>query len=273
MALTYRRFEPTGLAALYVECYWTLEGDSGDGGAPEPVLPDGHAELIWNLADPFERHDAGGRRRQSLALVVGQVTGPFLIGPTGRVDLLAARFRPAALGAWLGGVSAGELVDADIPIVDVRGGVLGSVADEAHEAPTSEARVGVLAARLERDLRRAPPVDPRVAAAVDRIAGTHGTARIADLAHMVGLGPRQLARAFVAHVGITPKKLARIFRFQRLVSTLSHGGPADRLGLAVRCGYYDQAHLIRDFREFAGCPPTAYLEGEHGLASLFVHGR
>jgi transcriptional regulator GlxA family with amidase domain len=93
--------------------------------------------------------------------------------------------------------------------------------------------------------------------------------RIATAADHVGLSSRQFERRFVQAVGIPPKLFCRIQRFQRVFSVLETGKSA-WADAAVQCGYYDQAHLIRDFREFAGKPPLALLARETDLASHFL---
>lgn len=272
--LTYAEVEPSGLVASYVTCVWTLEGRAAGLGPPERILPDGHPELVWNLADPFLRHAPGAPpRRQAAALVVGQILGPLVLQPTGRIDLLGVRFRPEALGAFLGGVPTHELTDRDVAVEEVLGRRLGTMAEEASEAPTAGARVALVLERLETELRRALPIDRRVADVVVLLGRTNGDRvdRVDRVATMVGLGTRQLERLFLERVGIGPKRLARIARFQGLVSRLGSVGQEGWAALAIRCGYFDQAHLIRDFREFAGEPPAAFLRSRgDGLTGAFL---
>lgn len=273
MSLEYREFRPSPPLSRWVECYWTLAGEVSGGGEPDRVLPDGRTELIWNLADPFCRQQPGGRRRrQGSALLVGQVTGPFFLAPEGRVSLIAARFRAAALGSFLRGMAASELTDRDLPVDEVLGRRLSDVADAVATALTPEARVTALEASLAADLARATPLDPQVAAAVDLIVASHGRIRIDTLARLTALSGRQLERRFRSAVGIGPKRLARITRFQRLMSRIHQGGAVAWGGLAVSCGYYDQAHLIRDFRQFTGQAPSEFLGTEHRLAEVFLLG-
>lgn len=81
---------------------WLLRGAGTPGRAPfQRVMPDGRAELIFNLADPFECRDGDNARAQPLALLVGPSRRAMEIRPTGSVDLVGVRFRPEALSAWL----------------------------------------------------------------------------------------------------------------------------------------------------------------------------
>jgi len=89
----------------------------------------------------------------------------------------------------------------------------------------------------------------------------------------VGMTRRHMERQFRQVVGMTPKRLARIARFQRAVRFLEGDGDAGRQGGAVTaaaCGYADQAHFIRDFRDLAGCPPTQHLLSKGVLTGFFT---
>ena len=82
--------------------------------------------------------------------------------------------------------------------------------------------------------------------------------------------PQAPVAQFRREVGLPPKTLARILRFHRARGLIVAPGGADFAEVADLCGYYDQAHLIRDFREFAGCTPAEFrrrrLPDEHGIA-------
>src|ERR1700742_4810397 len=86
--MRYCEITPKALLNNFVECFWTLEGDDpGPGGAPERILPDGCVELILNFGDRFSQHVDGERVIQPRHFLVGQMTGPILISPAGRVEL------------------------------------------------------------------------------------------------------------------------------------------------------------------------------------------
>jgi methylphosphotriester-DNA--protein-cysteine methyltransferase len=271
-ALHYRAYTPSAALAPYVACYWTLTGRVSQGTPPERVLPDGHPELVWDLADPVASHTLTGVPRvQGQAVLVGQITRPILLQPTGRIDLLAIRFRPEALGAFLNGLPAHRLTDLDFRVDDVVGARLRDFGEQAADAPAGEARIALLEARLLADLRHAAPVDRRTAAAVALIAARRGMARMEEVAAAAEVGPRQLERLFVAQVGLGPKRLARITRFHGAIGRLSVAPPVAWSTVALRCGYYDQAHMIRDFREFADATPGSLLPGgEHPLTEAFL---
>src|SRR5262249_39065483 len=105
-------------------------------------------------------------------------------------------------------------------------------------------------------------------AAVSQILSSGGVIETSELAFRMGLSTRQLQRKFKTEVGIGPKLLARIQRFQRVFWALESS--RNWVHVAFQCGYYDQAHLIRDFRDFSGAAPAALLAPDTDLAFHFL---
>lgn len=282
MALRYREFPARGPLADFVDCFWSLQGRADAavpgrpvGGSPgEAVFPDGCPELVLNLADPFLRHGSSAPpRRQPASLLVGQLTSPIVLQPTGTVDLMGVRFRPSGLGGVLGGLPAAELTGGDFDLEEIVGARAKGVAEMLHDDGTPAGRVAVLATWVGQALLRDGRPDPVARRAEEAIRSADGRLRIDALAASMGVSRRHLERRFRGSVGIGPKLLARIARFQHLVRRLDRPDSPRWAGLAVQCGYYDQAHLIRDFRQFTGESPAAFLGAEHALAELFTHRR
>jgi transcriptional regulator GlxA family with amidase domain len=96
-----------------------------------------------------------------------------------------------------------------------------------------------------------------------------GNVSLDGLIHQTGLGVRQFERRFLDGVGLRPKLLARICRFQGVLQALE-AGPGRWAGVAADCGYYDASHLIRDFRELAGDPPSRIVEQAQLLTGVFT---
>ena len=109
--------------------------------------------------------------------------------------------------------------------------------------------------RLARSKAR-PHADARIA--IDALASSHGAARIEDLCRSLGISRKHLGSLFRAHVGLTPKAYARVFRFRRAVDFARRGRRLDWARVAMACGYYDQAHFNREFREFSGMSPGEF---------------
>lgn len=92
-----------------------------------------------------------------------------------------------------------------------------------------------------------------------RLRGTGGRASIGALAAELGWSHRRLIARFREQIGLAPKTVARVLRFDRAVAALGSTSSRGLAEIAFACGYFDQAHLNRDFRELAGTTPTAFL--------------
>lgn len=266
--MRYSEIRPTAPLRRFVECFWTLEGDGSVATPPaERILPDGCVELILNFGDRFLQHFDGERKVQPRNFLVGQMTGPILISPCGTVELLGIRFQPGGTRPWL-----------DVP---------------AHEVTDRVVDLGGLSSRLEQGLLRAcadaPGLNDKVAAADaflcsrlnDRkfdsqllalaatIIDCGGLVSVDQLASHAGVSSRQLERRFQREVGIGPKLLARIVRFQQVFRAVEQCNAA-WADVAVECGYYDQAHLIRDFHQFAQQTPAVLFASQTPLTESFT---
>ncbi len=260
----YEEREPSRTLRHVVRCFWLLRTAGPSEGAAEPAIPDGSPELIVSVGDPIRARDRTGRlRRQPSVMLVGQITRPFAVWPTGAMDLVAARLHPYG-AAWLA-PSVSRLTDSWLAL----GADWPRLPALMASARGGEARVSVLVRALERAIERAPGPDARVVRAVDRIVATHGAEPMARLAELSAVTPRHLQRLFADQVGVTPKLLARIRRVQRVFAAW-RDAPGTWSRVAAECGYFDQAHLVRDFRELAGGAPAGLLEAMPAFTRAFT---
>jgi AraC-like DNA-binding protein len=269
-SVDYREFPPLPELAAFIDCLWTLEGRSCGQGDPEPVLPDGRPELILHLGDPFERIEPDSIvERQPALIYAGQLTRQLLLRPTGAIAVLGVRFHPHGAAAMLR-MPQHELAGIPIGLDAVSQPLrraLSNVRDSAAEPGTAM----VLVQQVLRRWMNGSRVDPRVGAAVAAIGRTQGRVSIDRLAEAAGLTCRHLERRFLVAVGVTPKRLARIARFQRALRMLERqGSPRPGTETAAACGYADQSHFIRDFRKLAGCSPGEHLLRQGQMTGFFI---
>lgn len=205
---------------------------SADEGAAWLATPATAVTLIINLGDAF-----GGLPS---AFVAGPTDQVGVVDQRGEIDCVDLKLTP--LGAYrLFGVPIGELTNQ---VVDL--------------AELATVRPDHLDEDLLRLADRGPDPAPEVAWVWRRLTEAHGNVPITALAAQVGWSRRHLVNRFHAQVGLPPKTVARILRFEELLRRLPTATrPADT---ALACGYYDQAHMNRDFREFAGTTPGEYLK-------------
>ena len=264
--MRYREQPPPPRLAPLVHCFWSLEGGNAVADV-DRVLPDGHAELIVHCGDLFRRHRcSGGSELQPRAFLMGEIDRPFLLQPTGRANVFGVRLRWGAGTALVPG-PATEWVGRTTTL-DELWSIQGRRLLEGLGAVEGFGdRVRLAAAWLIRVTEAGAPVERRVQAA---LAALDRGADLRRAAQASGVGSRHLERLFHAHVGRSPKVMQRLLRFQSAARVLYGGRPASGLAaVALECGYSDQAHLTREFREFAAITPAAFVGDESGLAELF----
>ncbi len=231
--MTYLEIRPAAALEPWVECFWSRVDDGSAG--EHRVLPDGCADLVFDLTD-------------GEGTAVGTMTRPLLMAPRAQSEFFGVRFHPGRAAAFLR-IPLAEITDAKVPLQDLW---RGDPSDEIASGESLRERITTLERELIRRLR--PDGDPRVDAAIERIA--HGEHGIEKVARDIGISRQHLARQFLHHVGVSPKTFARVMRFRRVVESADRR--ADWAEVAARHGYYDQSHLIADFRALAGTTPGSF---------------
>ncbi len=266
--IAYAEFDPPPSLAAHVRCVWRLRGDAAAGAPPEPIVPDGCAEVVLNFGDPFIRHAAGSAHRQPLRLIAGQITRAITIQPSGRVDLWGIRFHPWSAAAFFG-FSGAEMRD-QLASLDEMGASLERELASAGEGATDDAQRTMIEGALLRRLRRARTLDERVAQLVEFVSGRGEELSVRGLARASGLSARRVQMLFRDEVGLSPKQTMRIQRLQRAIGLRRANDALTWSAIAARAGYHDQAHLIHDCRDVAGCTPSQLLGHDAGITEAFL---
>jgi AraC-like DNA-binding protein len=167
-------------------------------------------------------------------------------------------FTPIGAARFLG-LPLGELVNRVIDLDDILGSAARRLAAQLAEAPGWSARFALLDRFILARLSEARPVAPFVAWAWEQLVENDGARPIGALAAEIGCSRKHLIHGFRAEFGLPPKTMARLLRFQRATDLIKRDSGVRWAELALACGYYDQAHLIRDFREFADSTPVEFL--------------
>lgn len=228
----YAESLPSVALRPWVECFWTRTDAAPSG--PHRVLPDGCADLVFDLTS-------------GKSAVVGTMTKPLVLPAGGPSSFAGVRFHPGRAAAFLR-MPLAEITDARVPLR----AIWSNWSDGLLERPDFTT---MLEAELLRRLD--PDRDRRVDAAITRIVAANGNLRIDPLAREIGISRQHLARQFLHHVGVSPKTFARVMRFRKLTESLDTRTD-DWADVALDHGFYDQSHLIAEFRELAGTTPDAF---------------
>jgi AraC-like DNA-binding protein len=227
-------------------------------GLPSPFLT-----LIFTLDEPLTMAAHPDPRQVPGifgTLLGGLHTEPALISHDGAQSGIQVALKPLGARALLG-CPAGELAHIDVPADSVLGSAGARIHARVLAAASWQDRFAVLDDEFSRLLEPGCRVPPEVTVAWRLLLRSGGTVPVSELAAQTGWSTRHLASRFRIETGLTPKAAARVIRFYRTRRQLLRE-PGGLAGLAADCGYFDQAHLAREFRAMAGCPPSQWVAEE-----------
>jgi AraC-like DNA-binding protein len=244
----------------YVDDVYCLTGVPRHRRLNVPPMPSAH--LMINLAGPVRLIDSDPSVPSALlndAWFMGVWTRRFLIEHESPVRIVGVHFKPWGLAAFLD-VPSIELRDRWVPVGAVWKRPLEALRDRIEGAASK----GEVLQLVEDELRsRLAARPPRGLELVNHTAGhlatSWGAVPIASLVDGAGVSANHLTTQFKAHLGVTPKRVARIYRFARLILSVDARRPVDWSDLAHSAGYFDQSHFSREFKDFTGHTPTSYL--------------
>jgi AraC-like DNA-binding protein len=191
-------------------------------------------------------------------MVCGAQSSPFVIDTRPQHLLIGVHFRPGGAFPFFAH-PAGELRNARVGLDDLWGNAAAILRERLVAAPTAAARFALLERTLLTRATRPLAGHPAVAYALRALGNVTEPVTVAAVTEETGLSKRRFIELFDREVGLTPKLFARIRRLQAVLYRLEDPTSTAWVEVALAHGYFDQAHLIRDFQQFAGLAPTAYL--------------
>ncbi len=237
----------------FVESLWYVTGGQPVG--RELVLPSGAMQLLVNLhSDELRTYEAAAVRRVSGAALQGAQSTATVIDTGQLRAIVGVAFKPG--GGFPFTASPPSALADDLVELDALWGRDGAVLrDRLLAAPTPHAVLRMLENVLLAHAVRPLEPDP---VTVFALAAFERGATVAAVADRLGMTSKRFARRFADRVGLTPKRFSRVRRFQRLLGSVTSDVEVDWAGRAVEHGYYDQSHLIHEFRALSGLCPTQY---------------
>jgi AraC-like DNA-binding protein len=229
----------------------------------DTIFPGGNMEIIFNLGDGGWQTAPGGEFLTTPPVELwGQITQPLPVRSFGKNTMLGAKFFSHTAAYFL----HTEVWEFNDQVADLRD-LLGRPVKELHarllETPVLSKRVGLLEGFLVRQLSVRDRKSDRIAMVGEIMKDMQENAytdRILSTASQYNITPRYLQKLFLQYTGFTPKLYTKISRFQQSLKLIAkHEGSFT--SIAYDCGYFDQAHFIRDFKSFTGMTPSAYSAG------------
>lgn len=241
--MMHRTYVPSRSVAEFVGLVWYHEGFDLPHGR-ELHFPTGTVELVLNLGT-------------GAAVLCGPFSVAAVVETAQRSCLLGIQFRPGGAFGFLAPPMQ-ELRNLRVPLDDVWREGATELRERVLAAPGVDARFAAVERFLSARIACAKRPHPAVAFAVERLARAGPERAVAATVERTGLSQQHLIRLFSRQVGLTPKLFHRLMRFHRALDVANRLETDGWAGAAVRCGYFDQAHLIRDFRQFTGLTPAVW---------------
>lgn len=269
--MDYQTYEPHIDVKSLVSCYWTLEVPKQAEPQKQRIVPDGCIEMAFILGEDIKRYTSEKEFiLQPRAMVLGQTIEPFYIEPTGFVKTFAVRFYPYGFANFVS-EPINHLANKETPINQL---FEVESADDLEQkiikADHTEERIAIIEKFLLRRLNDEKTINTIVKNTVDSLLSTKGSASINVILKDDLSKRRQLERNFKKQIGVSPKQLGKVIRLQTALKMLLNQKSENLTDIAYNSEYFDQAHFIKDFREFTGINPKEFIKHENlTLSALF----
>ncbi|OJJ16772.1 AraC family transcriptional regulator [marine bacterium AO1-C] len=271
--MEYNTYQPDSDLETLVKCYWTLNIPKEVPKGRQQVLSDGCMEMIFNLGDDVRRILPNDQYLvQPRSFVLGQITQPMWIEPMGKVETFAVRFKPGGF-SYFTKTAMSDLTDKDTE--------LRVLFDEAKVAKIEAAisstkdtieKISLIERFLLDILTENIDVPGLLKSVIDKILQTNGTVSIKDITQENSGQRRSLERKFIKQVGTSPKQLCRVIRFQKALKTILDGNKK-LTDVGYENEFFDQAHFIKDFKDFTGISPKQFYTDKNFTLSSLLYSK
>lgn len=245
----------------YVELLTWYEGYMPDY-THERLLPQGVVEMVIDLTEPpkfiYDNDSLAVAQTCKTAWIAGLRHEFITISAVPGSSMLVVRFREGMAHAALHlplGLLKNQVLDAG----EVLGPCIAALREQLVNTPHPGEKFALMLAFLTDRIRRRPDIHPAVSFAVQKIIENPAMVTVDELVRKTGWSHKHLIAVFDKYVGASPKAFVRVSRFQKAVFSIGEKTTVDWGALVHDCGYYDQAHFIKDFKRFSGFSPENYL--------------
>ncbi|SDH77701.1 helix-turn-helix transcriptional regulator [Chryseobacterium capnotolerans] len=266
--MNYQTFEPDQDLTAFIKCYWTLESPKEEKPEKQTIVPDGCMEMIFHYGDLYKQYlDNGNNIIQPRCFVIGQLTRPLEIEPTGETGIFSIRFRPEGFLPFTT-TPIKEMENTAVSLEKLFGKDGQEIGQQILSANSTAERIKFIEIFLLDRLTDLETVDRIVKSTVETIMTANGQLSVDELSRHSKVDRRQLLRKFSSAIGLSPKQLSRTIRLQAALKMLLNDQFSSLSDLAYENEYYDQAHFIKDFKEFTGSTPKEFYGTHLKMSSL-----
>jgi len=266
--MRYKKFFPCSILSPFVECYFIWDSE----GSVETTMviespPNGFCSIVFNYADPYYLQNKKYERLAvPMQFISGQSIYSYKLFLEGEIGVAGIVFKPAAL-ATIFHLPIYEYTEERIDLYKVFKKSIVDKYANAIKLSGEEQKVHLLEEFLMQQYRIQKPEPDYIDQAANFIVEHNGLLQVSDLLKDSCMSRRSFERKFFHKVGLSPKYYARVRRIGHLLSFVAGKRTADWPKIFSECEFYDQAHFIKDFKEFTGRSPQQYLKQNTELAN------
>jgi AraC-like DNA-binding protein len=270
--MNYQTFSPHPNLESIVKCYWTLEIPDQYSTQKQLILPDGCVDMCFILGEDIKRYTQSDNFIiQPREMLLGQITEQFYIEPTGYVNTFAIRFYPYGFANFIN-LSLKALANKETPLSELFGKeVTEPLSKSIIQADTTDKRIEIIEHFLKNQLNKQVTIDKIVKSTIDIILQSKGSKSLNSILKDSLTKRRQLERNFTKQIGLSPKQLSKVIRLQATLQMLLNQTTESLGDIAYENEFYDQAHFIKDFKEFTGITPKDFLTDEKMKLSSLLY--
>lgn len=267
--MNHKIFEPQQSLEEWVKCYWTLESDFENTPLKNTIIPDGTMKLIFHYGDTYKHHPDD---KESIILpkcfLIGQLTKPYIVEPLGITGSFVVRFKPNGFSHFAN-ISIREIQNTAVPLNKLFGKDGDKIGEQILNASSTSERIELIEAFLLNRLTDRKTIDNIVKSTVETILNANGQFSVNELSEKNNINRRQLTRKFSSTIGLSPKQFSKTIRIQNTLRTLLTKEVTSLTDLAYQNEYFDQAHFIKDFKEFTGLTPKEFYGDNLKMSLIF----
>lgn len=247
----------------YIQSIWAMESENDEDIYPRSlIMPDGIVEIIFHYETPFYTWQNNNKFLQPKNFAVSMMKQYIEIASLGKTGFISVRFFP--WGAYhFFDLPIQNFLDQTIDATTLWENDSKKIITELKTLSSLEERFKSVERFLLEKLKQHKKEETEADNAIKLIRKTKGSLTIEEVCAETGLSKKQLERKFLATAGIMPKAFSRITRFINICQNLDEQKDKTLTQLTYECGFYDQAHFIKEFKEFSGFTPKEFFEKEH----------
>lgn len=267
--MNHQIYPPSQDLAALVECYWTLESPKEKTPEKNTIVPDGCMKMIFHYGDLYKQYSENGNIVfLPRCFVIGQLTRPLEVEPTGETGIFFVRFHPYGFLPFAT-IPIKEMENTAVTLEKLFGKEGKEIEKKILAAGSTSERIALIETFLLSRLIDTETIDHIVKSTVETILTANGQLSVDELSKQTNINRRQLVRKFSSAIGLSPKQLSKTIRLQATLKMLLNRKITSLVALAYQGEYYDQAHFIKDFKEFTGLTPKEFYGDDLKMSLIF----